>query len=97
MEIGWTKENIFVYLPALIGSLLWEGLARSAEVAGQEWNEGRGDTKIKKKKKKKRRREGKRKKKDFILQIDSVLEHSFSASQEINNFISAFTSCSHTA
>lgn len=31
------------------------------------------------------------------MQIDSLLEHSFSASQEINNFISAFTSCSHTA
>ena len=55
MEIGWTKENIFVYLPALIGSLLWEGLARSAEVAGQEWNEGRGHTKIKKKKRERER------------------------------------------
>ena len=54
MEIGWTKENIFVYLPALIGSLLWEGLARSAEVAGQEWNEGRGHTKIKKKRERER-------------------------------------------
>lgn len=55
METGWTKENIFVYLPALIGSLLWEGLARSAEVAGAgvEWRLGRET------KKKKRERETK--------------------------------------
>ena len=53
METGWTKENIFVYLPALIGSLLWEGLARSAEVAGAEveWRWGRHQNNLKKKNK----------------------------------------------
>ena len=56
METGWTKENIFVYLPALIGSLLWEGLARSAEVAGAEveWRWGRHQNNLKKKKKRER-------------------------------------------
>ena len=39
----------------------------------------------------------KKKKKTLFLQIGSVLEHSFSTSQEINNFILAFASCSHTA
>lgn len=44
MEIGWTQEhNMLVYLPALIGSLLWEGLARGTEAAGVgvgwEWGE----------------------------------------------------------
>lgn len=47
METGWTKENIFVYLLEVYSGKGWPEVQRWLR---QQWNGGRGDTKITRKK-----------------------------------------------